>query len=395
MDLDFTLRPDEGLPFSAHRRLREAGPVVWGETLGGWLVSSYDGVRTVLSDVAQFTSAGTPVAETLGAEGMLVNDTPFHHSIRAVWAKQVSVAAMTARMHELEAYADEVLEAARPRLEAGESVDFIPLFRDFVMHFIAGSFAVPRDRMGAFVRWTELSADTPAVAMEEGSEAQQRHFTAKRDVFDLVYEQMDDRAAGFARGEEPQDFIALMVAAMEGNGITRSVAADNLFNFILGAFDTTEKWLANIMVTLYSSPELLAELHADRRLIVPFNEEVMRFDCVAQTIQRRVRQDGVTLEGQRMKAGDPVFVLLGAANRDPAKFTDADRFDMHRPPLPHLGFGVGFHHCLGLHIVRLEAQVFISVLIDTFPKLRVAAADYGDSWALWGPRALYMERDAA
>jgi cytochrome P450 len=175
VDLDFTLRPNEGLPVSAHHRLRAAGPVVWGDTLGGWLVSSYEGVKTVLSDVTRFTSAGTPVAETLGAEGMLVNDTPFHHTIRAVWAKQVSAAAMAARTRAIAGYAGEVLEAARPRLEAGERVDFIPLFRAFVMHFIADAFAVPRDRMGAFVRWTELSADTPAVAMAEGSEAEQHH----------------------------------------------------------------------------------------------------------------------------------------------------------------------------------------------------------------------------
>ena len=115
---------------------------------------------------------------------------------------------------------------------------------------------------------------------------------------------------------------------------------------------------------------------------------------VAQTIQRRVREDGVTLAGQRMSAGDAVFVLLGAANRDPAKFADADRFDLHRPAIPHLGFGVGFHHCLGLHIVRLEARVFVEVLLDRLRDLRVAGIDYGDSWALWGPRALYMERDA-
>jgi cytochrome P450 len=394
VDLDFALRPDEGLPLSAHRRLREAGPVVWGETLGGWLVSSYEGVHTVLSDVARFTSAGTPVAEALGAEGMLVNDTPFHHTIRAVWAKHVTAAAMAARARHMEAFAGEVLDRARARLEAGERVDFIPLFRDFVMHFIAASFAVPRERMGAFVRWTELSADTPAVAMEEGSEAQERQFTAKRDVYDLVYEQMDDRAARLARGEAPEDFIALMVAAMDRAGITRSVAADNLFNFILGAFDTTEKWLGNIMVRLYASPELLAEIAADRSLIAAFNEEVMRCDCVAQTIQRRVREDGVTLAGQPMKAGDPVFVLLGAANRDPAKFADADRFDLHRPAIAHMGFGVGFHHCLGLHIVRLEARIFVEVLLDRFRDLRVAGIDYGDSWALWGPRALLMERDA-
>lgn len=394
MELDFVLRPDEGLPFSAHRRLREAGPVAWSENLGGWLVSSYEGVREALSDVARFTSAGTPVAEVFGNQGMLVNDTPLHHTIRAVWAKHVSAAAMAGRAPELEGFAAQVLEDARPRLEAGERVDFIPLFRAFVMLFVAGSFAVPHDRVGVFERWSQLSADTPVIEMTGGSEAQRRHFAARQDVFDLVDEQMADRKARFDRGENPQDFIALMVAAIGQGGITADIAADNLFNFILGAFDTTEKWLGNIAAKLYANPDLLRQVVADRSLIGPFNEEVMRCECVVQTIQRRVKHDGVTLAGQAMKAGDAVFILIGAANRDPAKFADADRFDLHRAALPHFGFGAGFHHCLGLHIVRLEARIFVGVLLDTFPNLRVVDMDYGDSWALWGPRALEMELNA-
>jgi len=399
MDLDFTLRPGAGLPVSAHRRLREAGPVVWSDSLGGWLVSSYDGVREVLSDVARFTSAGTPVAEVFGNQGMLVNDTPLHHTIRAVWARQVSAAAMAARAAELEGYAAQVLEAVRPRLEAGERVDFIAVFRAFVMAFVAGSFAVPPERVGVFERWSRLSADTPAIEMAEGSEARQRHFAARQDVFDLVHEQMAERRARFDRGEDPQDFIALMVAATgptgtSGGAITESIAADNLFNFILGAFDTTEKWLGNITAKLYADRGLLADVSADRSLIAPFNEEVMRCECVVQTIQRRVKCDGVMLAGQAMKQGDPVFVLIGAANRDPARFADADRFDPHRPALPHFGFGAGFHHCLGLHIVRLEARIFVNALLDTFPDLRIADMDYGDSWALWGPRTLEMELNA-
>lgn len=390
MELDFDLRPGEGLPHSAHRRLREAGPVVWSETLGGWLVSSYEGVRAVLSDVSQFTSQGTPVAEVFGNEGMLVNDTPLHHTIRAVWAKQVSASAMAARMKEFESYAEKVLEAARPRLEAGESVDFIPVFRDYVMEFIASGFDVPRDRMVVFERWSRLSADTPAVELTEGSAEQQRHFAARQDVFDLVRELIEDRKARLRGGEDPQDFVGLMAAAEGRDGITPSIVVDNLFNFILGAFDTTEKWLGNIVAKLYDSPGLLAELRADRSLIEPFNEEVMRFETVVQTIQRRVRKDGAALEGQRLKAGDALFIMIGAANRDPAKFVDADSFDLRRPALPQFGFGAGFHHCLGLHIARAEARAFVNVLLDSFPELRVTNADYGNSWALWGPRALHL-----
>lgn len=116
----------------------------------------------------------------------------------------------------------------------------------------------------------------------------------------------------------------------------------------------------------------------------------MRVHSVAQTVQRKVREPGTELEGQWMKGGDPVFLLLGAANRDGAEFEDPDGFDMHRANKSHLGFGFGFHHCLGVNIARQEARAFVDVLLDSFPHLRVVDVDYGESWALWGPRALHV-----
>ncbi|MCB2073396.1 MAG: cytochrome P450 [Novosphingobium sp.] len=390
MDLDFDLRLDQGLPQSAFDRLREAGPVVWSEPLGGWMVSSYQAVRSVLGDVNRFTMAGTPVAESLGKEGMLVDDTPFHHTVRAIWAPHVSREAMMARLDELKGYAAQVLEEVRPRLEAGETVNLTPVFRNFVMQFIASSFDVPREKLTVFERWSELSADTPALALEEGSDAQQRHQAAQKDVVELVRQQIEDRKQRFASGEDPQDLISLMVAAESRDGFSRSVVTDNLFNFILGAMDTTEKWLGNIVVKLAGSPDLADELRADESLIEAFNEEVMRVHSVAQTVQRRVREGGAELGGRQLNGGDPVFLLLGAANRDGSEFDDPDRFDMHRANKAHLGFGFGFHHCLGVNIARQEARAFVSVLLDRFPWLQVAGADYGESWALWGPRALHV-----
>lgn len=369
--------------------MREAGPVVWSEVLGGWVVSSYDAVREVLGDLERFWSQGTPVAEVFGSEGMLVNDTPLHHTIRAVWARHVSREAMAARGGELEGFARDALEAVRPQLEAGEAVDFIPVFRRFVLVFIASSFAVPAERMDVIARWSEMSADTPVLELEEGSEAQQRHFAARQEVFDLIAELIEDRRQRFARGENPQDLTALMAAAEGREGITRSIVADNLFNFILGALDTTEKWLGNIFVRLCADPALRARIDADRGLIERFNEEVMRRDSVVQVIQRRVRRD-TELAGASMREGDAAFVMTGAAGRDPAHFADPDRFDPDRPAKAHFGFGFGFHHCLGLNIARQEARAFVTVVLDEFPDLRVVEADYGDSWALWGPRALRL-----
>ena len=388
MQLEFDYREGEDLPYAALARLREAGPVVWSENLQGWLVNSAAEVRAVLGDVNRFTSAGTPVAEVFGGEAMLVNDTPMHHTMRAVWTKRVARLAMDRRMEELEANAARQIEAVRPRLEAGETVDFILVFRNYVMEFIASSFAVSRDRVDVFQHWSEMSADTPALGLPEDSPEYLRHFAVREEVHGLLREEIADRRARMAAGEEPEDLTSLMVAAEGQNGITAQMVFDNLFNFILGALDTTEKWIGNIVVHLCEHADLRDQVAADRSLVEPLVDEVMRHATVAQTIQRRVREDGTQLGGQMLKAGDALYLMLGAANRDPAEFSDPDRFDLTRPAKANFGFGFGFHHCLGINIARAEAMAFVGALLDLLPPLTVARIDRGNSWALWGPRAL-------
>jgi cytochrome P450 len=388
MQMDFELRPNEGLPVSAHHRMRAAGAVVWSESMKGWVVSSYEAVRNVLSDLEGFTSVGTPVANAFGAEAMLVNDTPLHNTIRAVWLKHVSRTAMGLRKDELEGYAARVLEGARPDLEAGKSVDFISLFRQFATLFIASSFGVPDNRLDVFKLWSAASLDAPVLEME-GGETQNRYLIAKNAVLDMIREQVKVRKERFARGVQPTDLTDLMVAA-EGK-LSPTIVVDNLFNFTLGAFDTTERWLGNIIIKLANAPDVRARVAADRKLVEPFVEEVMRHTSVVQVIERKVKKDGVVLEGAKLKAGDTMYLMFGAANRDPAEFEDPDTFNIDRPLKTNLGFGFGYHHCLGIHIARQEAIAFTNVYLDKFPAARVADADFGKTWALWGPGSLHIK----
>lgn len=390
MEMDFVLRLGENLPLSAHERMRAAGPVVWSETLNGWVVSSYESVKGVLSDLSRFTSVGTAVETTMGPEAMLVDDTPLHHKVRAIWSKAMAKSVFVARARELTESASRLMEEARPRLEAGEAVDLVPIFQGFGTAFIASSFGVSPDRLGVFRRWSSLSADAPALNLAEGSPEAERHRAVKQEVFDLVREEVLDRRERIRRGEEPTDLIALMAAAEGSHGITRAMVVDNIFNFILGSMDTTERWLGHVVVHIFRDPELAAGLRTDRRLLEATVDEVMRCETVAQVIMRVVKEDGVEYEGQRMKKGDDVFLMLGAASRDPDAYPAADRFDIHRQQKPLLGFGFGFHHCLGINAARQEVISFANVLLDSFPGLKIGYVDYGNNWALWGPRSLMV-----
>ncbi len=393
MDVDFTFRPDEGLPLAALRQIRDRGPVFWSEALGAWAVTSYAAVQEVLTDLTRFTSVGTPVEETLGPEGMLLNDTGMHNKMRAVWTKAMSRGALAARAEELERIARDVLAEIRPQLDAGEAVDLMPVIQRYALRFVASLFAIPEDRLVVIQRWNQMSSDAPVLELAEEGAA--RHLAAKQGVYDLVAEAIRDRRERLAHSEEPDDLVSLMVAAEGRDGITPAMVLDNLFNIIIGS-DTTERWIGNAIVRLASDPGLRDRLRTQPGLLETVLQEVMRIDTVAQVIMRRVKADGVELGGKSLKAGDQIFLLLGAANGDPAAFDNAEVFDIDRPTKQHMGFGYGFHNCLGINIARQEAIAFVSTWLDLFPDLDIAHSDYGDTWALWGPRRLgFVSRHAS
>lgn len=387
MDVDFTFRPGQGLPTAALREIREAGPVFWSGSLGAWAVTSYAAVQEVLTDLTRFTSVGTPVEETLGPEGMLLNDTSLHNKMRAVWTKAMSRGAMAARRDALAGSSRDLLEKVRFELGSGKRVDLMPVIQRFTLGFVSSLFAIPEERLDAIVHWNQMSSDAPVLELADDGAARARHLAAKQAVYDLVEGAVADRRERMARGEEPVDLVSLMVAAEGRDGITRHMVLDNLFNIIIGS-DTTERWIGNAIVRLAADPNLRERLRPEPSLLESALQEVMRIDTVAQVIMRRVKAAEVQLCGQTMNGGDQLFLFLGTANADPAAFDHAEVFDIDRPAKQHLGFGYGFHNCLGINIARQEAIAFLSVLLEVLPEFQVAEADYGDTWALWGPRRL-------
>ena len=389
MDLDLTTT-HAAAPSSEHERVRAAGPVVWSDALNGWLISSYDDVKTVLSDANAFANEGTPVAESFAPEAMLVTDSPLHHKIRAVWARPTSLSA-AARMDEpMQRIADALLIPAARRLEAGESLDLVPLFESFTSEVITVLMDIPRDHRGDFQRWNRMISDSALLALEKDAPDNAGQI-AKREVYAFLEAEAANRRARLRAGDEPDDLVSLMVAAEGRNGITASIALDNLVNLFLGALDTTVRWLGNIVVTLARHPATREQVRTDRSLLPQAAEEVMRLETVIQLSQRIVRGDGVALRGQALRAGQNVYVLPGAANRDPAVFAEPNRFDIHRKGKLHMGFGFGIHQCLGMNIARQEAVVFIGRMFDLLPDLDIADCRYGPTWSLWGPQALVVK----
>ena len=114
-------------------------------------------------------------------------------------------------------------------------------------------------------------------------------------------------------------------------------------------------------------------------------EELLRWDAPLQLFERWVLEPGVAIAGQAMAVGDEVAMLFGAAQRDPRRFADPDRFDVGRDDVAHIGFGGGIHFCVGAPLARLELDVALAGLVNRLPGIQLATEpSYHPSFVIRG-----------
>lgn len=182
--------------------------------------------------------------------------------------------------------------------------------------------------------------------------------------------QMAIYAMGFAakrRNEEPaEDLTTVMLeGTFDGKQMTDIDFARFFVQLVTAGNDTTKTMLSSGLDALLQHPEQMEAVRADRRLIPGMVEEVLRWANPLHYFRRTTTVD-TELRGVAIPAGSKVAMMYTSANRDEAVFDDPNRFDIRRNPNPHLAFGIGEHHCLGVHLARLEGKVFFEEFFDTF-----------------------------
>ena len=178
------------------------------------------------------------------------------------------------------------------------------------------------------------------------------------------------------RRADPQDDLITMLVQSElvEDGTRQLLTDDEIYGFarliLTAGSGTTWRQLGILLVTLLQRPELLDAVREDRELLRRAIEEAVRWEPTDPIFRRLVTRD-VTLCGVDIPAGAVVEMNLGAANRDPARWDDPDRFDPHRPVKANLGFAGGPHVCLGMHVARAEMWVAMNAVLDRLPGLRI------------------------
>lgn len=180
--------------------------------------------------------------------------------------------------------------------------------------------------------------------------------------------------------ENPGDDLisGLIRASDHGEHLSENEAAAMAFILLFAGFETTVNLIGNGTYALLRNPSQRERLErslaaGETDLLATGIEELLRYDGPVELATWRYATEPVTLGGRAIAAGDPVLVVLAAADRDLERFQDADTLDLARSDNQHLGYGHGIHYCLGAPLARLEGQVALATLLRRLPDLRLAA----------------------
>jgi cytochrome P450 len=394
-------------PYAQYKLLRDMAPV-FNTPFGVYLVSGHDVVTTALrhpqlgSDerkadltvmndrainrlLGKLTKGGNrhegPFTEIF-TRVMLFRDPPDHTRLRSLVSKAFTPKTVEVLTERVSAMTDELLAKADERRQMDLMVD---LAYPLPARVICELLGVPAEDQDLFVHHAPaLATGLDPSPMRNASvvDAADKATAALSEYLNKLIDQ---------RRQEPADDLMsrLIAAEEEGDRLTRDELVATCLLLLIAGHETTANLIGNGMLALFRNPEQAARLRDDPELDRPAIEELMRYDGPIQMTER-IALDDVELGGTNIPKGAVTIQLMGAANRDPAVFTDPDSLDLGRSPNPHVGFGGGSHFCIGAPLARMEARIVIPTLLRRYPNLRPLATkpEWRPSFTIRGLRTL-------
>lgn len=397
--LDF--RPDQPDflrdPFPLLRRMREEDPVHWSPRLKAWVLTRYDDVKAVLLD-REFSSdrlrpffAALPGSEAARladvirylTHWMVFRDPPEHTRLRRLAGRVFNLQSMTGMRPAVEELVEWLLERSAGRAR----IDFIEAFAGPLPALvIMAMLGVPREALAKVKRMS----DDMALFIGSSRMSQEKYEIAERATREM---------AGFFREliadrrRAPCDDLLSRLASLEDEGdrLTEDELVATCILLLFAGHETTTNHIANGLLALLRFPAELEALRADPALAPRAVEELLRYDGPSGAQVRLVKVEG-ELRGRRLRAGERVFLMLNAANRDPEAYEQPDRLWLERRGPAHLTFGFGLHICLGFPLARLEGQIALPAVLRRWKDIRLAVAEEDIEWlnsmVLRGPKSL-------
>jgi cytochrome P450 len=374
-------------PYPVLEEVRALGPLVRHKESGYYMATGYRDCARVMGLARLFASDVEHFVALFGGATMECMDNPRHDQVKSIWAKDFQRGTLSDRRDLIQSVVDERCGPFIQQLHVGRTMDAVTsITRSVPTMIIAHLMGVPPADFPAFVQWSDDMGGILEARDDSSPEGAALIARGKRATSEINAYLTHEIAV---RRRDGGDDLVSKMARTEVPMAEDEVVASNT-QLVFAGNETTSKLMGYTLIALAQNPEQREELRADRSLILQAIEEVHRWTSVLVYNLRFVKENGTEVAGVPLPAGATVMALQAAANRDPDRWTDPSRFDIHREPLAHLGFGAGLHSCLGLNLARLETEVLVNKLLDEVPEWRVHDIGWGSNPMVRGASVIPM-----
>jgi cytochrome P450 len=383
-------------PEIAYRYLREHAPAVFHPGSNSWLISRPEDIlRLVCGQQVDSKNYEAGIGAVYG-RNLLEMDGREHQQQRLLLNPLLHGVNLEGYQPVIRKVVDELFmpayeEAAAPVLRGertfGEMDIAASYFQALPISVIIEMLDLPRDHQDDFIRWFK---DMMAFVANLGGDPGpiERGHKAREELTDFVLPLIKER-----RANPGTDLVSQMCQARVNDaGLDDEEVRAFISLMIVAGGETTERALGNVMLNLLQHPDQLAAVRQDRSLITDAFVETLRFSPPVNVAGRTAAVD-IEIHGVTIPAGAAVTCLIGAANRDPRKFSDPDKFDIFRSDnstqngftgrADHLGFLNGRHFCVGAALAKLEVEFGINLILDKMKELRIADGFVPKPTGLW------------
>lgn len=385
-------------PYPFYRSLREQDPVHWDRQLHSWVLTRYSDVQAVLHRFSSNTipspeqmsalgcSAMNPIVEVLNRQ-MAFMDAPAHTRLRTLAA----AAFAPRRVEVLRAHVQEICEGLIAGVRGQGHLELMADYAGVLPAIVtAEMLGVPASDWKQLKQWAnDFGQVFGFFQLNPGKAA-----TVQQAIEEMT---LYFRAAIRESERRPNEGLvcSLMQAEIDGARLSEEEVVANSIIVLLGGQSTVINLIGNGTLNLLRHPAELDRLRRDPSLMPAALEELLRFDGPSQYVVRKAPEDTV-LGGNTIRKGQSVIAGIAAANRDPGRFPDPDRFDLDRKGNRHLAFGWAAHFCFGATLARIEGQIALSTLIARLPNLALAdpAPVWRDHLGVRGVTALPLQFEA-
>ncbi len=353
-------------PYAHHDAMRDAGPVFWLERYDIYGMARHAEVSVALRDWQTYSSArGVGLADFAReapwrAPSLLLEaDPPAHGAARKIVNAVVTLPALRQARAAWTAKAELLADALVAQRRFDAVTDLAEVFPLSVFPDTIGIRAEGREHLVPYAAAT-FNAFGPRNALFEAS----NRAAAAASAWVNESCRLENLAPG-GWGRLVHDHV-------DAGACSREEAERLVRSFLTAGLDTTINGIGNLLHAFARHPEQWAALRADPALRKRAFDEALRWDSTVQTFFRTTTR-AVDIEGVIIPEGAKVLLFLAAANRDPRRWADPDRFDIRRVASGHVGFGFGIHQCLGQMVARQEAEIVLEVLAARVSQLRITA----------------------